>query len=84
MMKEEMEEIGNILHYYPKIDVAVIELKAPLAVGEKICIKGTTTDLEQTVDSMQIEHENVEKAETGQLIGLKVKGRVREKDIVYR
>jgi putative protease len=77
-------EVGKVTHYFTKIGVAVIELKAPLEVGDRILIKGSTTDLEQTVESMQIEHKNVQRAEAGQSIGLKVKDRVREKDVVYK
>jgi putative protease len=81
---EGLTEVGRITHYYSKIGVAVIQLRAPLKVGEAILIKGATTNVEQTVDSMQIEHRNVESAEPGQSIGLKVKGRVREDDVVYK
>lgn len=79
-----MEEVGRVTHFYPKISVAVVEVKAPISIGDKIWIKGATTDLEQTVDSMQIEHVDVERAEPGQFIGLKVKDRVRANDIVYK
>ncbi|RJS79070.1 translation elongation factor-like protein [Candidatus Bathyarchaeota archaeon] len=76
--------MGKVTHFFNKISVAVVELKAPLAVGDHIVIKGPTTNFEQTVESMQIEHENIERAEAGQSIGLKVAQRVREKDIVYK
>jgi len=82
--EEELVEVGRITHFFSKIDVAVIELKATLSVGDTISIKGPTTDFEQKVESMQIEHENVKKAGQGQSIGLKVKQRVRETDVVYR
>lgn len=82
--EKELVEIGRVSHYFSKISVAVIELTAPLAVGSRILIKGSTSDLEQVVESMQIEHENVQRAEAGQSIGLKVKERVRENDVVYR
>jgi putative protease len=82
--EEEVVEIGHITHFFSKISVAVIELTAPLAVGDTIVIKGPTTDFEQRVDSMQIEHNNVQRAEAGQSIGLKVAERVREKDAVYK
>ncbi len=78
-----MKELGKITHYYPKIGVAVIELKAPLKIGDKILIKGSTTNFEQIVESMQIEHKDVQSAEAGKSIGLKVIQRVREGDIVY-
>lgn len=77
-------EIGRITHFFSKISVAVIELKAPLSVGDTIVVKGPNTDFEQVVDSMQIEHENVQRAEKGQSVGLKVIERVRETDAVYK
>jgi len=82
--EEELVEVGRITHFFSKIDVAVIELKAALSVGDTIAIKGPTTDFEQRVDSMQIEHRNVQGAEPGQSIGLKVTQRVRETDMVYK
>ena len=84
MSEENLVEVGHVTHFFSKISVAVIELKAPLAVGDTILIKGPTTDFEQIVESMQIEHKNVQRAEAGQSIGLKVAQRVREKDTVYK
>lgn len=84
MSEENVVEIGRITHFFTKISVAVIELIAPLAVGDTIMIKGPTTDFEQVVDSMQIEHNNVQRAEAGQSIGLRVAQRVRENDMVYK
>ena len=84
MSEEKLVEIGRVTHFYPKISVAIVELKASLNIGDKILIKGATTNFEQTVESMQIEHKNIERAEAGQIIGLKVKERVRENDKVYR
>jgi len=81
---EELKEIGKVTHFFAKISVAVIELKAPVSVGDRILIKGPTTNLEQTVESMEIEHEKVTRAEAGQSIGLKVDDRVRESDTVYK
>ncbi len=80
----EVIEVGRVTHFFNKISVAVVELKAPLAVGDRIMIKGPSTDFEQVVESMQIEHKNVARAEAGQMVGLKVNQRVREKDIVYK
>ena len=84
MEEENVVEVGKITHFFSKISVAVIELKASLKVGDTIVVKGPTTDFEQLVDSMQIEHENVGRAEAGQSIGLKVVQRVRETDVVYK
>jgi len=83
-MEEKPEEIGKIAHFFSKINVAVVDLTAPINVGDKIRVMGPTTDFEQTVDSMQIEHENVKTANKGQSVGLKVKDRVRENDTVYK
>jgi len=82
--ERELVEVGRVSHYFSGISVAVAELKAPLAVGDRILIRGSTTDLEQVVESMQIEHKDVQRAEAGQSIGLKVKERVRENDTVYK
>jgi len=84
LTEENVIEIGRITHFFSKISVAVIELKKSLKVGDTIAVKGPTTDFEQLVDSMQIEHKDVQKAEAGQSIGLRVAQRVRETDIVYK
>ena len=77
-------QVGRVTHFYKKISVAIIELSETLLVGDTIHISGNTTDLTQKVESMQIEHQNVEKAEKGQIIGLKVNGEVRVKDSVFK
>ena len=80
----EGQEVGVVIHYYPKIDVAIVDVTAPISVGDRIRMKGSTTDFEQIVESMEIEHKKVEKAKPGDAIGLKVKNRVREKDVLYK
>jgi len=77
-------KIGVITHVYKKIGVAVVELSEALQVGDTIHISGRTTDVTQKVESIQIEHQNIQRAEQGQSIGLKVKGDVRERDLVYK
>jgi putative protease len=77
-------EVGHIAHFFSKISVAVVELTAPLAVGDRILVKGPSTDFEQAVESMQIEHQNIQRAEAGQSVGLKTAQPVKEKDVVYR
>lgn len=84
MSERELEEVGRVSHFFTKISVAVVELTSTLSVGDRIVIKGPTTDFEQTINSMQIEHENVKVAKAGQSIGLKVDERVRENDTVYK
>ena len=83
--KEELgKEIGKVTHYYTKIGVAVIELTDTVKVGDTIRIKGATSDFTQTVDSMQIEHKDVEEAKKKQSIGLKVPEHARDGDTVYK
>jgi len=84
LSERELTEVGEIIHFFTKINVAIVELTATLAVGDQILIKGPTTNVEEKVESMQIEHENVQKATRGQSIGLKVNDRVREHDVVYK
>ena len=78
------KKIGEVTHYWSKIAVAGIKLTAALSQGDTIRIKGATTDFEQTVGSIQIEHQNIETAKKGQEIGLKVKEKVRRGDTVYK
>jgi len=84
LSEENVVEIGRITHFFSKISVAVVELTAPLAVGDHILVKGPFTDFEQVVDSMQIEHKNIQRAESGQSIGLKTAQQAKEKDVVYK
>jgi len=84
LSEEDVVEIGRITHFFSKISVAVLELTAPLVVGDRILVKGPSTDFEQVVESMQIEHKNIQRAEAGQSIGLKTAQRTHEKDVVYK
>jgi translation elongation factor EF-1alpha len=76
--------IGEVSDFFAHPVVAGIELTAALRVGDKIRIKGHTTDLEMTVDSMEINNEQVEEAQPGDSIGVKVSERVRGGDLVYK
>jgi hypothetical protein len=84
LSEENIVQVGHITHFFSKIGVAVVELNASLAVGDRILVKGPSTDFEQVVGSMQIEHENIPKAEAGQAIGLKLAEHARERDVVYK
>jgi putative protease len=84
LSEENVVEVGRVTHFFSKISVAVLEVTAPLAIGDRILVKGPSTDFEQVVESMQIEHKNIQKAEAGQSIGLKTVQHVREKDVVYK
>ncbi len=80
----EEEEIGRVTDYFAKISVAGIDLTGKLRVGETIHIRGHTTDLELVVESLQIEHDQVEEAGAGDKIGIKVGDRCRNGDHVFR
>ena len=84
MTQSKEKPIGKITHYYSKIGVGIIELKSDLKVGDKIKIKGHSTDFDQSVDSIQIDHKEVEEAKSGDVIGMKVNDKVREGDEVYK
>ena len=84
MTEREMEEIGNITHFFTKIGVAIVELVGTLSLGDRILVQGPNTNFEQTVESMQIEHKDVQTAHSGQSVGLKTRDRVRETDKVYK
>ncbi len=82
--QEQGKLIGKVTHYFSKIGVAIIELSDSLKVGDTIRIIGSTVDITQEVDSMEIEHQKVEQAKKGDIIGLKVDEKVREDNKVYK
>ncbi|MDH4068328.1 MAG: translation elongation factor-like protein [Dehalococcoidia bacterium] len=77
-------EIGKVTDFFAKPVVAGIELSGTLRVGDKIHIKGSTTDMELPVESMQIERVNITEGKPGDLVGIKVLDRVRRGDKVYK
>ena len=80
-----LEEVGIITHFFPKVDAAVVKLtKGKLSVEDNIVIKGHTSDFKEKVESIQLDHVPIQNAEQGMEIGLKVKSKVREHDVVYR
>lgn len=81
-MPEEL--VGKVTDYFAKIGVIAVELSGTLKAGDRIHVKGHTTDFEQTVDSVQIEHQNVPEAGPGSSVGIKVKEHCRHNDQVYR
>jgi translation elongation factor EF-1alpha len=76
--------IGTVTHYFSHLSVAAVALSRALTVGDRIHIRGHTTDFEQTVESMEVEHEKVESAQPGDDIALAVVDHVREHDKLYR
>jgi len=78
-------KIGTVTHYYEKIKVAIVELLSDLKVGDKIkFVRGGEDLFEQNVESMQIEHENIDNANAKDVIGLKVENDVKEGSEVYK
>ncbi|OGJ12314.1 translation elongation factor-like protein [Candidatus Pacearchaeota archaeon RBG_16_35_8] len=76
------KEIGEVSGYFSHVSVAAIKLSAPLKVGDKVHIKGHTTDFVEKISSMQIENKVVKEAKKGDHIGIKVKDKVRPNDKV--
>jgi len=76
--------VGTVTHYFPKPEVGVIALTAKLQVGETLHFRGATTDFQQEIASMEIDHEKVESAGPGDEVAVKLKQRVRDGDEVYR
>jgi putative protease len=81
-MSEEM--IGEVSDFFARPVVAAIKLTTPLKLGDRIHIKGHTTDLEVNVSSIQISNASVEEAKAGDCIGVKVPERIRKGDKVYK
>lgn len=77
-------EIGRVTHFYGHICVAVLRLNEPLKLGDKIHIRGHTTDFTQRVNSIEVEHLSVVWVKPGDHVAIKVIGPVREHDTVYR
>ena len=83
-MGSEYERVGLVTHFYARAGVAIIELSSPLKKGEKIVVRGSTTRVEQVVDSMEVNHAKIDGAQPGEKVGLRMVARVRENDAVYR
>ncbi|MGD9014816.1 MAG: translation elongation factor-like protein [Candidatus Omnitrophota bacterium] len=77
-------EIGKVTHYYGHISVAILQLSDLLKVGDSIHIKGHTSDFTQEIASMQIEHQDVQEAKAGDLVGIKVSQKTHPNDKVFK
>ena len=78
------EAIGTVTHYFGHLNVAAVSLTEPLAIGDRIHIRGHTTDLVETIASMEVDHVPVTRAEPGDDVAINVKGHVREHDRIFR
>ncbi|MFH1346682.1 MAG: hypothetical protein ABIH10_00325 [Spirochaetota bacterium] len=79
----EKKPIGEVTHYYDKIGVAVVKFSKAVEVGDEIQFKGTHTDFNQKINSMQYDHKSIEKAKKGEEVGMKVEDKVKEGDKVF-
>ena len=78
------EQVGTITHYFSHIGVAAAKLTGDLKVGDRIRVKGHTSDVSASIDSLQIEHQQVDKGGSGQEVAFKLTEKVRPGDHVYR
>jgi translation elongation factor EF-1alpha len=78
------DPIGKVTHYFGNIGVAAVRLTGPLAVGDQVHVKGHTTDITQTIDSLEVEHQKVAKAGRGDEVAFKVSDKARTGDQVFR
>jgi len=78
------QAIGSVTHYFGHLSVAAVTLTDKLSVGDRIHIRGHTTNVEQTVDSMEVEHAKVDSAGPGDDVALQVTDHVREHDKIFR
>jgi len=73
-----MKKVGKVTHYYNKAGVAIVELENTLKVGDMVKFQGHGSDFEQPADSIQVNHEQVQSAGKGDVVGLKVIQEVKE------
>ena len=78
------EKIGKITHYFGGVGVGIVELSKYLKIGDKIKIKGANHEIEETVNSMQVDRQPIEEGRPGQEVGIKISAKVREGDEVFK
>ena len=78
-----MKKIGVVTHYYGNIGVAIVALTGKLSKGDKVKFEGGKTEFEQTIESMQIEHKEIDSAKKGDIVGVKVNEKVNDGAEVY-
>jgi len=81
--KKTEKKIGEVVHFFDKILVAIIKLTAPLKIGTEVKFKHGDNEFTQTIDSMEIDHKQITAAKKGDEIGVKVNQLVKDKTEVY-
>ena len=84
MASKKVKPIGTVTHYYAHIKVAIVKFNTKIKAGTELYFKGATTDFKEAAKSMQFDHEPVAAAMPKKQIGIKLKKRVREGDLVYK
>ena len=80
---KKAKPIGKVTHYYGGIEVAIVKFNKAVEKGTKVRFSGATTNFEQSLDSMQYDHKDIDSAPKGKEVGVKVEDRVREDDEIY-
>jgi len=75
--------VGEVTHFYGDLSVAIVSFNQDMPVGKNVTFQGATTDFSQTIDSMQFDHKSIQSAPKGKEVGIKVKEKVRQGDMVY-
>jgi putative protease len=78
------EAIGRVTHYFGHLGVAAVSLTEPLVVGDRIHVHGHTTDVIETIASMEVDHRSVARAGPGDDVAINVSDHVREHDLIFR
>lgn len=77
------KEIGKVIHWFDKINVAVLKLSAPLKKGDVVSVKRGEKEFEETISSMQIDHEDVDKGKKGDEVAVKLSNKTKEGATIY-
>jgi hypothetical protein len=81
---KKVKPIGKVTHYYAHIKVAIVKFNTKTKIGTELYFRGSTTDFKEVAKSMQFDHEPIKVAPPKKQIGIKLKKRVREGDLVYK
>ncbi len=79
------EDVGTVVHYYPHVNAAIVRVeRGGFRVGDTLEFHGYTTNFQQRIGHIELEHESVGSAAPGQVVGIHVTERVREHDRVRK
>ena len=78
------KRVGEVIHFFNRISVAVLKLSQPLKVGDTVHFLGRNTDFQQQIASMEVDHESVTEGGKGSEVAVKVQQRVRRGDSIFR